>query len=223
VDVRRRDQRPAELLRDPHDPLVGLVLLGDAVPLHFEVDLLWAEGLDQVVDVRTGIGRAILDQAPAEAGLQAAGERDHALGVRREQLHVHVRLAAGEALEEAGRAQLDQVAEAGLVRGEQGEVVALVTGSPWSGGAIVDQVGLHADDRLDPGRLARLVVLHRPVHHPVIGEAEGRHVELRGPGSERLDLASSIEQRVLAMDMQMDRSGAHPSIMPTAPERTERV
>ena len=51
--------------------------------------------------------------------------------------------------------------------------------------AVVDQVGLEPDDRLDPGRLARLVVLDRAVHHAVVGEAERGHVELGGAGGER--------------------------------------
>ncbi len=45
VDVGRGDQRPAELARHLGDPLVRLLLLGDAVALHLEVDLVGAEGV----------------------------------------------------------------------------------------------------------------------------------------------------------------------------------
>ena len=128
VDVGGADQRPAQLAGEADDPLVRLVLLGDAVLLHLEVDLLGPEGLDQVVEVGAGVVGALFDQAAAEARLQAAGERDHTLGVRGEQLHVDVGLAAREALEEAGRGELDQVGEAGVALGQQGEVVALVLG-----------------------------------------------------------------------------------------------
>ena len=83
VDVGGADQRPAQLAGEADDPLVGLVLLGDAVLLHLEVDLLGAEGLDQVVEVGAGVVGALFDQAAAEARLQAAGEDDHALGVAR--------------------------------------------------------------------------------------------------------------------------------------------
>ena len=214
VDVGGRHQRPAELARHLDDPLVRLLLLRDAVALHLEVDLVRAEGVDEVVDVRPRVVGPVLDQPAAEARLQAAGEGDDALGMRREQLHVDVRLAAGEALEEAGRAQLDQVAEAGVVGGQQGEVVALVARRLRRHVAVVDEVGLEADDRLDPGRLAGLVVLDRPVHHAVVGEPERRHVELGGAGGQLVDLAGPVEQRVLAVDVQMNRSGAHPSIMP---------
>ena len=115
----------AELAGDPGDPLVGLVLLGDPVDLELEVDVLGAEDAEQVVDVGAGLVGPVLDDPPAEARLQAAGERDHALGVALEHLQVDVGLAAGEALEEAGRAELDEVAEAGVVGGQQRQVVAL--------------------------------------------------------------------------------------------------
>ena len=62
VHVAGADERAADLARDPHDPLVGLVLLGDAVLLDLEVDVLGAEDLDQVVDVRARLGVAALDE-----------------------------------------------------------------------------------------------------------------------------------------------------------------
>ena len=102
---------------------------------------------------------------------------------RVEQLHVDVRLAAREALEEAGRGELDEVAEAGVVGGEQGQVVALAPGS--SARAVVDQVGLEPEDRLDPVLLAGLVELDRAVHDPVVGEPERRHPELGGARGHR--------------------------------------
>ena len=220
VDVSGGDQRPAELARDLDDALVRLLLLGDAVALHLEVDLLGPEGVDEVVHVGTGVLGAVLDQPAAEARLQASGERDHALRMGGEQLQVDVRLAAREALEEAGGAQLHQVAETRLVGGEEGEMVALVPRGLWSGDAVIDEIGLEADDRLDPRALARLVVLDRPVHHAVVGEPERRHLQLGRPRRELVDLAGPVEQRVLAVDVQMDGSGAHRSILTSVPDVT---
>ena len=131
---------------------------------------------------RAGLVGPVLDDPAAEARLQAARQRDHALRVALEQLQVDVRLAAGEPLEEAGRGQLDEVAEAGVVRGQQRQVVALDL-RPRSL-AVVDEVGLEPEDRLDPVLVARLVVLDRAVHDAVVGEPERRHAELRGPRGE---------------------------------------
>ena len=199
------------------DPPVRPLLLVDPVLLDLEVDLLGAEGLDQVVDVGAGVVAPLLDQAPAEARLQAAGEGDHPLGVRGEQLHVDVRLAAREALEEAGRGELDEVGEAGVALGQQGQVVALVADLLLDRVAVVDEVGLEADDRLDPVLAAGLVEVDGAVHHAVVGEAERGLSELRGAGRHRVDLAGAVEQRVLAVGVEMDgRRRAHRSrpIMP---------
>ena len=68
---------------------------------------------------------------------------------------------------------------------------------------VVDEVDLTADDRLDAVLGAGLVQLDGAVHHAVVGEAEGRLVELRGARGERLDLARPVEQRVLGVDVQM--------------------
>ena len=73
------------------------------------------------------------------------------------------------------------------------------------GAAVVDQVGLEPDDRLDPVLATRLVVLDRSVHDAVIGQPERRHAELGGTRRHRLDLVRPVEQRVLAVDVQMDR------------------
>ena len=102
VDVARADELAAQLAGDLDDALVGLVLVGDAVLLDLEVDVLGAEDLEQVVDVGARLGRVVGDQALAEAAGQAAGQRDDAVGVGGELGHVERRLAAVQALEEAG-------------------------------------------------------------------------------------------------------------------------
>ena len=77
VHVGGGHHRPADLVGDARDPLVGLVLLGDPVALELEVDVVGAEHLEQVVGVRAGVGRRALHEPAAEAGLEAAGEGDH--------------------------------------------------------------------------------------------------------------------------------------------------
>ena len=142
---------------------------------------------------------------------------------RGEQLHVDVGLAAREALEEAGRGELDQVGEAGVVLGQQGEVVALVLGLLLDRLAVVDEVGLEPDDRLDPVLLAGLVEVDGAVHHAVVGEPQRRLPELGGARRHRVDLAGAVEQRVLAVGVEMDGGRAcsrGPAIMPSRPDGT---
>jgi hypothetical protein len=74
---------------------------------------------------------------------------------------------------------------------------------------VADHVHLTPLDRLDPVLLTRRVELDRPVHHPVIGEPQSGLIELGGAGGERVDLARSVEQRVLGVDVKMSASGGH--------------
>jgi len=52
----------------------------------------------------------------------------------------------------------------------------------------------------------------------VIGEPERGHPQLRRPGSQAIDLAGAVEQRVLAVDMEVD--GAHALMISVAPDAT---
>ena len=72
---------------------------------------------------------------------------------------------------------------------------------------VVDEVGLEAENRLDPVLLAGLVELDGAVHDPVVGEPESGLAELRGALRQGVDLARAVEQRVLAVDVQMCAGG----------------
>ena len=107
---------------------------------------------------------------------------------RARQLEVDAGLAAVQALEEAGAGELDEVAEALVGRGEQREVVALDLA--LAHGAVVDEVGLEAQDRLDAVLPAGLVELDRAVHDAVVGEAERGLAEGRRAGGQAVDVAA---------------------------------
>ena len=89
-----------------------------------------------------GVAGTVLDEAAAEPRREAAGQPDHTLRVAIEQPRVDVRLAAREALEEAGRAEFDEVLEAGLVGGQQRQVVPLPPRLLLDLLDVVDEVGL---------------------------------------------------------------------------------
>ena len=208
VDVGGGDERAADLLGDLRDLLVDLLLLGDAVALDLEVDVLGAEDLDELVDVLAGLLRAALDDAPGAAARQAAGERDHAVGVALEQLEVDARLAAVQALGEAAAGELGEVAEALVAGGQEREVVALDLA--LADGAVVHEVGLEAEDRLDVVLLAGLVELDAAVHHAVVREAERGLPERRRAGGEAVDVRGAVEQRILGVNVQVRAGvGAH--------------
>ena len=77
---------------------------------------------------------------------------------------------------------------------------------------VVDEVGLDADDRLDPVLVAGLVVLHGAVHHAVVGEPERRLIERGGALCQRVDAAGAVEHRVLGVNMEVDGRHGSPNI-----------
>jgi hypothetical protein len=211
VDVARPHQAAAHLAGDRDDPLVALLLRRQAVLLDLEVDARGAEDTDQVVGVGASLRAAVLEQPLAEARGEAARQRDDALGVALDLGQVDGRLAALQPLQKAGRGELDQVAVAGVALGQQRQVVALGTAC---GRVVVDQVDLTAEDRLDVVLAAGRVHLDGAVHDAVIGQPQGRLVELGRPLGERLDLARPVEQRVLGVNVEMCAGGgAHRDCM----------
>ncbi len=102
VDVARADERPADLPREAHDAFVHLVLLGDAVDLDLHVEVVAPDGLCEVVEMGAGVGRALLEDPPREARLQAARQGNEALRVALQEAHIDVGLPAPEPLEEPG-------------------------------------------------------------------------------------------------------------------------
>ena len=198
VHVTGADQWATDLARDLHDPGVGLLLVGDAVLLNLEVDVVVAVDLQQLIGHRARLGLTVADQRLAEARCQAAGQRDHALRIPRHQPGVHRRLAALQPLEEARGAELDEVAVADGALRHQGQVVALA-----ALGVVVGDVDLAALDRLDAVLLARLIELHRSVHHAVVGERQRRLAERGRALRELVDLGCAVEQRVLGVDVEV--------------------
>ncbi len=119
--------------------------------LQLDVDVGLAEGVGEARELGLGVGGAVFLERAADAAGEAAGERDQAGAVAGEELPVDARLVV-VALEVAERCEADQVAVAGVVGGEQGEVgVALRLGV-----AVVGDVDLAADDRLDACSLRRV-------------------------------------------------------------------
>ena len=205
VHVCRAHERAADLLRDAHDALVGPVLGGQAIVLDLEEDALGAEDLEELVGVGARLRRPPVDEALAEARGQAAREGDDPVGVAGQQLQVHRRLAAVQALEEPGAGELDEVAVARVGLGQQREVVALLARRGVV--AVVDQVDLAALDRLDPVLRAGLDQLDGAVHHAVVGQAQGGLAEGGGALRQRVDGARPVEQGVLRVDVQMGAGG----------------
>jgi len=75
--------------------------------------------------------------------------------------------------------------------------------------AVVDDVHLATEDRLDALLGGGLVEVDRARHRAVVGERHGGHLELRRLARERRDPARPVEDRELGVDVQVDERRAH--------------
>ena len=204
VHVTGGDEREARLRGERDELRVDLQLLGDAAVLDLDVGRVAAEDLNEAVEVGARVARPVLRERARDAPREAAGERDDALRVPLEQLPVDARLVV-VALEVAERGELDEVRVALVRLREQRQVRVALRLRP----AVVGDVDLAADDRLDAGLLRLAKELHGAGERAVIGQRDGWHLESRGLLDEVRDPARPVEDRVLGVDVQVNegRSG----------------
>ncbi len=199
VDVAGGDKRQPALLGDAGKEWVDARLDVQAGVLHLHVDVARAEDLGQPVELGLGVLRPAFLESLADPSREATGERDQPVCVAFEQLPVDARLVV-VALQVAARRELDQVRIALVRLGEQRQVrVALGLRA-----AVVGDVDLAAEDRLDALLAGLAIELDRAGERPVVGERDRRHVELRRPRSECRDAAGAVQDGVLRVDVQVD-------------------
>jgi len=126
VDIAGADERQLRLDRELLELRVDLLLNRHVRVLHLDVGRVAPEDLREPVELAGRIREAVLLDRLRDPPGEAAGERDHALRVALQELPVDARLVV-VALEVTERAELDQVAVADVVLGEQRQVrVALL-------------------------------------------------------------------------------------------------
>ena len=202
VHVAGADHREAGVGGQGEQPGVDRAVLVDARVLQLDVDVLAPEDLHEPVELLAGARRVARQERLAGAAGEAAGERDDAVGVLLEQLVVDARLVV-VALEVAERAELDQVVVALGRLGQQREVVPVAVGRVLARAAVVDEVDLAAQKRLDARLAGAAVELDRARHGAVIGDPDRGHAELGRTLDELRDTAGAVQDRVLGVDVQM--------------------
>ena len=216
------DEREIEFLRELAEVRVDLLLLGHmALQLDVEARLALLVRLERR-GVPLGLGDGALPEHGILARLQVvlevrrdraaevAVDRDDAVRPLRERRLVHARLVV-EAVEERVRRELEQVAPALDVLGEQHEVpaavllagVGLVAAIALLSFAVDGDVALDAEDRLDAELLGLHVELHRAEHVAVVGDRDGVHAEFLHALEQALDLVPAVEQRVLRVQVEV--------------------
>ena len=72
------------------------------------------------------------------------------------------------------------------------------------GAAVVADVDLAAENRLDSDLSGLPVELNSPGERAVVGEPDSRHLELSSPSRKGRDAARPVEDRVLGVDVKVD-------------------
>ena len=210
------DRRDAEVLGQPQQPVADPGLDREAVVHQLEEEVVGAEDVLEVA----GRGPGLLVVADPEPGLdlprRAAGGADQAGGVLGEQLAVGAGLVE-EPLDRGARGQPEQVVHALGGLGQQGHVgvgaaaghvvvAAVVPADPLAveAGGVRGEVGLHADDRLDPGGARLGVEVVGAEHVAVVGHRDGVHAELGGAGEHLPEPGRPVQHGVLGVHVQMD-------------------
>ncbi len=100
---------------------------------------------------------------------------------------------------------MQQVEIAGLVLGQQQQMRPFAVELRVAvGHAACGDIGLDADDGLDAGFPAGEIERHRAEHRAVVSQGQRRLIQRLGPRGQMVDAAEAVEQRELAVHVQMD-------------------
>jgi hypothetical protein len=204
VAVAGGDEAEPGLARHLLPRVVDLLLLVEAVGLHLEEERVVLEQRLVLERLVLGVLVALAHQRLRHLAAQARRQADEPLGVILEQLLVDARVVV-EALEERLGVEELQVLVALLVLRQEDEVVVLALGLVLHRGR--RDVGLAAEDRLDPGVLGLLVEVDHAVHVAVVGEGHRVHAHLL-TGLEQVGQPDGpVEQAVLGMQVEVRELG----------------
>ena len=186
------------------DALIHPRLLGDAVILQFEIEVLRPEDLRKLQGLLLRPGIIIVHQTAGDLPCQAGGQGDEAPGMPAQQLQIHPGLAVKALLEGAGD-HLAQIPVAFLVFAQQHQVPGLaVEAVDTVAHAARGHIDLAADDGAYAGGLGGLVKINDAVHNAVVRDGHGVLPQRLDPLHDRADAACAVEQAVFGMDVKMN-------------------
>jgi len=168
---------------------------------------------DGEIPVTLVVGPDEVREMERERGSEVAVDRHQSLVPLLEGALVHPRLVV-EAVAKGVGTQLDEVPPAAEIEREQDEMEATVGDAgpraiPTIAGLafpVRRDVGLDAENRLDGRRAGRGMELERRVEIAVIGDRDRGHAERLHPVDQLLDAVATVEQGVLAVEMEVDET-----------------
>ena len=168
--------------------------LFDVVLLQFHKETVAAEHVIipvQAAHCFLGLG---FEQGARDLCRHAAGGADQSLGMRGQEIVIDAREII-EAFQLGSRGDLEQVAIPRLIFSQQQQVGR---GAVEFGILVLHpprrHVCLHPDDRLDARAQRRIVKIDHPEHRAVIGDRDGRHLEIFDALHQLPDIREAVEQ-----------------------------
>jgi len=123
-----------------------------------------------------------------------------------EKVFVHSRLAV-KTVQGPVRNQLDEVMVAGVVLGQQHQMIAGVGKSRCLVGMIMADIDFAADDGLEAELSGGEIKFERAVKVAVVGDGNGVHAEVLGFGAKVFQADGAVQQAVFCMAVQVDKIG----------------
>src|SRR5687768_58913 len=210
VDVLGGDERDAGLLRELDEVAVARLLFVElGVVLDLEEEVSRSEDVDVLAGDLLGLAELVHGQRLADGPAHAAREPDEPLGVLAKDLSIYTGLVV-EALEVRDGGQLEEVAVALFGLAKKDDLVRLVVDAGSFVGQFIERhESALPDDRLDLLLAALLVELDGAVDRRVIRQRDGVHIHLFGSLRQLIQLGQSLEEAVVAMNMEVDEFGGH--------------
>ncbi len=206
------DERDVEVLLHAEHGLDDGFVRAEVVILDFEEEVAAAEDLFKVAGGGFGLVVVVGHEVLRNLAGEAAGEADEAAGVAGEEGLGDAGLAV-EAVQGGLAGEADQIFVAFFVFGEHEEVVVLVA---FALGAVVGGLGdveLAAEDGLDALLFGGVEEVHGAEDVPVVGHGDGFLADVVDVGEQLVDVAGSVEERVIGVEMEVRELGGHRSIL----------
>src|SRR4030081_1296095 len=174
--------------------------------LNLKKEIVFAE--EVAIESRCRSRRVVVPfhQALGNFALQTSGEPDQSLRMLSQKFLAHPRLVV-EAVQRGFRRDLHQVAVAFFIFGEHQQMVISVAVG-WSARddviVFLADIQFASDDRFHSDLMRGIYKMHRAKNIAVIGHGHRGHAKFMNPINEFFDVASAVEQGVIAMQMQVN-------------------
>ena len=99
--------------------------------------------------------------------------------------------------------QLHEVAVAGVVPGQQDQVIGAAFGGVFVEAAVVSYVNFTTNDGLDAHFFARRVEIDHTVKGAMVGDGKGFHSQLFGASHQVGDTADAVQHAVLGVNVKV--------------------